>query len=174
MYIKQWASDRNQSLQEETHHPAHWFWRLLFCIPLVTDDFLLWKAWYANHYFNTPSEFKSWCFYLLSIECADWSRLRDMYEACCAKIWQLKFPVGFPVKVCGLNLLFISICNDIVVVRIESGCVIKAKHVSLLCNYFVLKIFLTRNRTNQRVKKTCFTAYFKPRYRLVTFLYYFA
>ena len=40
--------------------------------------------------------------------------------------------VGFPVRVCALNFLVINIFHD-VVARIESRCVIKAKHVLLLC-----------------------------------------
>ena len=65
---------------------------------------------------------------LLSIEHADWSKLHDMFKIRDAKTWQRKFPVGFPVRVCALNLLFINISHDFVV-RIESRCMIEAKHV---------------------------------------------
>ena len=50
------------------------------------------------------------------------------------KIWQCKYPVGFPVKVWAWNLLFVNIFHN-VVFRIESRsrCVIKEKHALLLC-----------------------------------------
>ena len=70
--------------------------------------------------------------HLLSIELTDWLKLHDMFNARDAKSWQRWFPVGFPVRVCALNLLFINIFHN-VVARIEFGCVIKAKHVFLVC-----------------------------------------
>ena len=74
--------------------------------------------------------------HLLSIERADWPKLHDMFKARDANVWQREFPVGFPVEVSALNSLFINIFRD-VVARIESRCVIKAKHVFLVC-LFVL------------------------------------
>ena len=68
--------------------------------------------------------------HLLSIERADWPKPHDMFKARDAKAWQREFPVGSPV--CGSNLLLINIFLDIVA-RIESRCVIKAKHVLLVC-----------------------------------------
>ena len=68
--------------------------------------------------------------HLLSIERANWPKVHDMFKACDAKTWQHELPVGFQVRVCALNLLFINIFND-VFVCIESSCVIKAKHVLL-------------------------------------------
>ena len=67
-----------------------------------------------------------------SIEWADWPKLHDMLKACDANVWQREFPVGFPVEVSALNSLFINIFHD-VVARIESKCMIKAKHVLLVC-----------------------------------------
>ena len=60
------------------------------------------------------------------------AKLHAMFKAHDAKTWQGKFLIGFPVRICVLNFLFIYIFHD-VVVRIESKCVIKAKHVLLLC-----------------------------------------
>ena len=45
-----------------------------------------------------------------------------------------EFPVGFPFEVSALNSLFINIFHDIVA-RIERRCVIKAKHVLLVCSF---------------------------------------
>ena len=45
---------------------------------------------------------------------------------------QREFPVGFPVEASALNSLFINIFHG-VVACIESRCVIKAKHVLLVC-----------------------------------------
>ena len=70
--------------------------------------------------------------HLLSIERADWPKLHEMFKARDANVWQRQFPVGFPVEVSALNSLFINIFHD-VVARIESRCVIKAKHVLLVC-----------------------------------------
>ena len=70
--------------------------------------------------------------HLLSIERADWPKLHDMFKARDANLWQRGFPVGFPVEVSALNSLFINIFHDFVA-RIERGCVIKAKHVLLVC-----------------------------------------
>ena len=70
--------------------------------------------------------------HLLSIERADWPKLHDMFKARDAIVWQREFPVGFPVEVSALNSLVINIFHN-VVARIESRCVIKAKHVLLVC-----------------------------------------
>ena len=70
--------------------------------------------------------------YLLSIERADWPKLHDMFKARDANIWQREFPVGFPFEVSALNSIFINIFHD-AVARIESRCVIKAKHFLLVC-----------------------------------------
>ena len=70
--------------------------------------------------------------HLLSIERADWPKIHDMFKARDAKAWQCEFPVEFPVRVCASNLLLINIFLDIVA-RKKSRCVIKAKHVLLVC-----------------------------------------
>ena len=70
--------------------------------------------------------------HLLSIERADWPKLHDMFKARDAKAWQHEFSVGFSVRVCASNSLLINIFLDIVA-HIESRCVIKAKHVLLVC-----------------------------------------
>ena len=70
--------------------------------------------------------------HLLSIERADWPKLHEMFKARDITAWQRDFPVGFPVKVSALNSIFINTFHD-VVARIESRCVIKAKHVLLVC-----------------------------------------
>ena len=70
--------------------------------------------------------------HLLSIDRADWQKLHDMFKARDANVWQREFPVGFPIEVSALNLFFVNIFHD-VVTRIESRCVIKAKHVLLVC-----------------------------------------
>ena len=70
--------------------------------------------------------------HLCSIERAIWPKLHGMFKARDAKAWQREFPVEFPVRVCASNLLLINIFLDIVA-RIESRCVIKAKHVLLVC-----------------------------------------
>ena len=70
--------------------------------------------------------------HLLYIERADWPKLHDMFKAHDVKAWQREFPVGFPLGVCASNLLLIIIFLDIVA-RVESRCVIKAKHVLLVC-----------------------------------------
>ena len=61
----------------------------------------------------------------------------ESYMACLKHVplkhGNVNFPVWFPVRVCALNLLFINIFHD-VVVRVESRCVIKAKHV-LFCQF---------------------------------------
>ena len=69
---------------------------------------------------------------LLSIERSDRPKLHDMFKARDAQTWQRKFPVGFPVRVCALNLSFINIFHD-VAARMESRFVIKARHVLLVC-----------------------------------------
>ena len=62
--------------------------------------------------------------HLLSIERADWLKPNNKFKGRKAKTLQTKFPVGFPVGVCALNLLFI--CNFHDVVCIERRCMIKA------------------------------------------------
>ena len=69
--------------------------------------------------------------HMLSIERADWAKLHNIFKARDTNTWQCEFPVGFPVQVCASNLLLINIFHD--VVRIESRCVIEAKHVLLVC-----------------------------------------
>ena len=64
----------------------------------------------------------------LSIKRADWRKLHGMFKARDAKAWLREFPVEFPVRVCAFNVLLINMFLDIVA-RIESRCVIKAKHV---------------------------------------------
>ena len=66
------------------------------------------------------------------MERADWPKLHDMFKACDAKAWQREFPEEFPATVFALNLLLINIFLDIVA-HIESRCMIKAKHVLLVC-----------------------------------------
>ena len=56
------------------------------------------------------------------------SYISDMFKARDAKPGQCKFPVGFPVRMCALTLLFINNFDD-VVLSIQSRCVIKVKHV---------------------------------------------
>ena len=88
--------------------------------------------------------------HLLFIEHTDWPKLHDMFKACDTKAWQGEFPVGFPVRVCASNFLLINIFLDIVA-RIESRCMIKAKHVLLIYSIFHWKnsnIFLTEKFTN--------------------------
>ena len=72
--------------------------------------------------------------HMVSIECVDGPKLHDMLKARDAKTRQRKFPVGFPVKVCALKLLFIIIFYD-AGVRIARRCVIKAKHALKLLLY---------------------------------------
>ena len=50
--------------------------------------------WIASHNINHAHTFCS----------ADWSKLHDMFKARDATTWQHTFPVGFPVRVCALNL----------------------------------------------------------------------
>ena len=56
----------------------------------------------------------TWLHGLLSIERADWPKLHDMFKTRDVSVWQCDFPVGFPVEVSALNLLFINICHDAV------------------------------------------------------------
>ena len=79
--------------------------------------------------------------HLLSIEWAHWPKLHDMFKARDAIAWQREFAVGFPVEVSALNSLFINIFHD-VVARIEYRCVIKAKHVLLVCWFVRLFVSL--------------------------------
>ena len=52
--------------------------------------------------------------HLLSIENPDWPKLHDIFKARDAKTWQSTIPVGFPVRVCALKLLFINNFHDVV------------------------------------------------------------
>ena len=90
-------------------------YKVTFCIYVELDIFV--------HIITT---------HLLSVERADWPKLHDMFKARDAKAWQRGFPVGFSVTICAPNLLLINIFLHIVA-RIESRCVIKAKHVLLVC-----------------------------------------
>ena len=104
--------------------------------------------------------------HLLSIERADWPKQSDLFKASDAKTWKRKFSIGFPVRVCALNLLFVNIFHD-VVVRKESRCVIKQNRscCSIYSFDFALKelhshwsaraIFPGQNRTNWQSSKTC-------------------
>ena len=74
-----------------------------------------------------------------------------MFKASDAKAWQHEFPVGFPVIVCASNLLLINIFLDSVA-RIESRCVIKAKHVLLVCQF----VRLFAGKTALALKRSCF------------------
>ena len=47
--------------------------------------------------------------HLLSIEPAEWPKLREMFKAHDINTWQRAFPIGFPVEVCALNSLFFNI-----------------------------------------------------------------
>ena len=49
------------------------------------------------------------------------------------KSWQRYFPVGFLVRVCALNFLLINVILQDGVARIENRCIIKTKHVLLVC-----------------------------------------
>ena len=70
--------------------------------------------------------------HLLYIERADWPKLHIMFKTRDANVWQREFLVEFLVEVSALNSLFTNIFHD-VIARIESRCVIKAKHVFLVC-----------------------------------------
>ena len=90
--------------------------------------------------------------HLLSIEHADWLNLHDMFKARDAKSWQRWFPVGFPVRVCALNLLFINILYDIVA-RIESRYAIKMLKQNISCwsiNSFDLSLKKLHSRWRAR------------------------
>ena len=88
--------------------------------------------------------------HLLSIERDDWPKLHDMFKACDANVWQREFPVGFPVEVSALNSIFINIFHD-VVACIESRCMIKAKHVLLVCWF----IWFCAGKTALALKRKC-------------------
>ena len=115
---------------------------------------LLFVSWQSDHFWPRYSEFRIWPWkfkvkvmakvksdghiwglgstvHLLSMERADWPKLHDMFKAWDAKARQREFPVGFPVRVCDWNLFLITIFLNIVA-RIESLCMIKAKHVLLV------------------------------------------
>ena len=62
--------------------------------------------------------------HLLSIGRADWQKLHYMFNARDAKSWQRELPVGFQVRNCALNLLFINIFHD-VVARIKADAWLK-------------------------------------------------
>ena len=76
--------------------------------------------------------FMSWPRTCFLIERVDWQKLHNMFKARDAKAWQREFPVEFPDRVWASNLLLINIFLDIAA-PIESRCVIKAKHVLLVC-----------------------------------------
>ena len=88
--------------------------------------------------------------HLLSIERHDWPKLHDMLKARDAKTGQRKFPAGFRVRFCALDLLFINFFRD-VVVGIESRCVIKSKHVLLVCSYVRFCV----GKTALALKRSC-------------------
>ena len=52
----------------------------------------------------------------VSIECADWPRLHDMFKARDANAWQREFPVGFPTEVSALYSLFINFVTILLLV----------------------------------------------------------
>ena len=58
----------------------------------------------------------------------------ERIEARDANIWQREFPVRFSVKVSALNSLFNKIFHD-GVAFIENRCVVKTKHVLLVCSF---------------------------------------
>ena len=87
--------------------------------------------------------------HLLSIERVDWPKLHDMFKARDANTWQLRFPVGFLVRVCALYLLFFSNFHD-VVACIESGRVIKARYVFLLCKF----VFIAQDKPALELKRS--------------------
>ena len=105
-----------------------WFqWTTIFCNKCSThkDN----KAFNKTSFADESTCAMAWlqprtCFF---IERADWPKLHDIFKAGDSNVWQSKFPEGFPVEVSALNLLFINIFHD-VVVRIESRCMIKARH----------------------------------------------
>ena len=70
--------------------------------------------------------------HLLSIGRTDWPKLHDIFKACVTNTWQRQIPVGFPVRVCDLYLLFIKIFDDVVGRMIDTRCVTKARPVFLL------------------------------------------
>ena len=88
--------------------------------------------------------------HLLSLERNDWPKLRDMFKARNTNARDREFPVGFPVEVCALNSLFFNVCHN-VVARIESRCVIKAKHALLVC-WFVR---VSTGNTTLALKRSC-------------------
>ena len=89
--------------------------------------------------------------HLVYIDCADRPKLQDMFNARDVKTWQRKLPVGFPDRVCALNLLFINIFHD-VVVRNESRCVILRWK-----NSTGTEALVVFPRKIERINKTCFT-----------------
>ena len=100
------------------------------------------EALIVSHYSFLSLEIhrKNWFFIVtthtyFSIERADWPKLHDMFKAHDDKKCQRKFPVGFPVSDCALNLLFVQILSQDFVVHIEIRCVIKAKRVLLVCSF---------------------------------------
>ena len=122
--------------------------RLGQCWPNVGTTVPTWGQHWANQHcslsgyiinvlcmkgtFGEPRHVHRLTTHLFSNERADWPQLHDMSKVRDAKTRQREFPVGFPVGVCTHNLLSINIFHD-VVARIESRCMIKAKHVLLVC-----------------------------------------
>ena len=92
--------------------------RSLFChfAPTVSTKLARYIAWLAGDVSIKENNVVS-CVYVfliittnrLSIEHADWLKPHGTFKARAAKSWQRHFPVGFPVRVCVLNLLFINI-----------------------------------------------------------------
>ena len=105
--------------------------------PLKRKDLHIVLSDYIANTRTSPQSCSKQSFYhvtthLLSIDRADWPKLHDMFKACDAIIWQREFPLGFRIVVSALNSLFINIFHD-VVARTESRCLIKVKHVLLVC-----------------------------------------
>ena len=98
-------------LQRTNYYSSHWYW-------------LTYDVW-SDNVLTT---------HLLSVERVNWPKLHDMFKARDAKVWQREFPVWFLVEVSALNSTFIKIFHDLVA-RIESKCVIKTKHVLLVCSF---------------------------------------
>ena len=55
-------------------------------------------------------------------------KLHEMIKADDVNTRQCQFPVGFPVRVCDLNVFFINIIQD-AVARIKIKCVIKEQNM---------------------------------------------
>ena len=123
---------------------------LLFSILLqLKHGFSCAVVWYFNTESHWIEETNKSCHtiittHLFFIERADWPKVHDMFKARDAIAWQREFPVGFPLRVCASNLIFINIFLDIVA-RMESRCVIEAKHVLLVCLFVRFSLEKLRN-----------------------------